>query len=119
MRGERGRRKRKEEVVEPAAVPDTLEFRHVSHYFKGARGGVVVAAEDVNLSIKRGEVLALVGESGSGKTTIGRLSVGLRRPSKGQIILDGKDLQKYEKTELRRKAQYIHQDPYSASGIRI
>ena len=91
-----------------------LEFRHVSQYFRGPKGGIVVAAEDVNLSIKQGEVLALVGESGSGKTTIGRLSVGLRRPSKGQIILDGKDLQKYKKAELRRKAQYIHQDPYSA-----
>jgi len=95
----------------PSAV---LEFRGVSQYFRGPRGGVVVAAENINLSIRQGEVLALVGESGSGKTTIGRLSVGLRKPSRGQILLDGKDLQKYKKAELRRKAQYIHQDPYSA-----
>jgi peptide/nickel transport system ATP-binding protein len=104
----------REEGDKSHAAPNVLEFKHVSQYFRAPSGGVVVAAEDVNLSIKQGEVLALVGESGSGKTTVGRLSVGLRRPSKGQILLDGKDLQKYEKGELRRKAQYIHQDPYSA-----
>jgi oligopeptide/dipeptide ABC transporter ATP-binding protein len=96
--------------LEEAAV----EFKHVCHYFKGPHGGVIVAAEDVNLSIRQGEVLALVGESGSGKTTIGRLSVGLRKQSRGQILINGKDIRKYKKAELRRKAQYIHQDPYSA-----
>src|SRR5580658_10194460 len=89
----------------PPAPSAVLEFRGVSQYFRGPRGGVVVAAENINLSIRQGEVLALVGESGSGKTTIGRLSVGLRKPSGGQILLDGKDLQKYKKAELRRKAQ--------------
>jgi oligopeptide/dipeptide ABC transporter ATP-binding protein len=104
----------REPINRSSAATVVLEFRRVSQYFKAPNGGIVVAAEDVSLSIKKGEVLALVGESGSGKTTIGRLSVGLRRPSKGQIILDGKDLQKYKKAELRRRAQYIHQDPYSA-----
>ena len=91
-----------------------LQLKHVSQYFRGPSGGVVVAAEDVNLSVREGEVVALVGESGSGKTTIGRLSVGLRNPSKGEVILDGKDIREYKKAELRQKAQYIHQDPYSA-----
>lgn len=91
-----------------------LEFRHISQYFRDRNGGIVTAAEDVNLSIRYGEVLAIVGESGSGKTTLGRLSVGLGKPSKGTILLNGIDLQKYKKAELRKKAQYIHQDPYSA-----
>jgi oligopeptide/dipeptide ABC transporter ATP-binding protein len=91
-----------------------LDFRHISQYFKDRNGGIVTAAENVNLSIKHGEVLAIVGESGSGKTTLGRLSVGLGVPSKGEILLNGVNLQKYKKSELRKKAQYIHQDPYSA-----
>lgn len=91
-----------------------LELRHVSQYFRGANGGIVVAAEDVSFAIREGEVLALVGESGSGKTTIGRITVGLRLPSKGEVVLIGKELRKYRKAELRRRAQYIHQDPYSA-----
>jgi peptide/nickel transport system ATP-binding protein len=104
---------KQEKTTTPMDEP-AVEFKHVSQYFKGPRGGIIVAAEDVNLSIKQGEVLAIVGESGSGKTTIGRLSVGLRKQSKGQILLNGKEIRKYKKADLRRKAQYIHQDPYSA-----
>lgn len=102
-------------LVTPDNSPSSvLEFRHVSQYFKDKNGSIVTAAEDVSLSIKHGEVLALVGESGSGKTTLGRLSVGLGKPSKGEILLDGQNIQKYKKSELRKRAQYIHQDPYSA-----
>lgn len=91
-----------------------IEFRNVSQYFHDKNGRIITAAEDVNLTIKYGEVMALVGESGSGKTTLGRLSVGLGSPSKGEILLNGQNLAKFTKKELRGKAQYIHQDPYSA-----
>ncbi len=91
-----------------------LEFKNVCQYFNDKNGGIVTAAEDVNLSIMYGEVMALVGESGSGKTTLGRLSVGLGKPSKGEILLNGENVSSYTKLQLRGKAQYIHQDPYSA-----
>lgn len=91
-----------------------MEFRNVCQYFHGKDGGIITAAEDINLSIKFGEVMALVGESGSGKTTLGRLSVGLGQPSKGEILLNGQNLSKIAKQDLRGRAQYIHQDPYSA-----
>ncbi len=91
-----------------------MEFRNVCQYFNDKNGGIVTAAEDVNLSINYGEAVALVGESGSGKTTLGRLSVGLGRPSKGEILLNGKNLSMFKRQELRGKAQYIHQDPYSS-----
>ncbi|MFI5419739.1 MAG: ABC transporter ATP-binding protein [Nitrososphaerales archaeon] len=103
-----------EQLVEARSSSSVLEFRNVCQYFHDKNGGIVTAAEDVNLSIKYGKVVALVGESGSGKTTLGRLSVGLGRPSKGEILLNGKNLGEYKKSELRGKAQYIHQDPYSA-----
>jgi len=103
-----------EQSIEPRKSSTVLEFRNVCQYFNDKNGGIVTAAEDVNLSINYGEVLALVGESGSGKTTIGRLSVGLGKPSKGEILLNGQSVSKYSKLELRGKAQYIHQDPYSA-----
>jgi peptide/nickel transport system ATP-binding protein len=91
-----------------------MEFRNVCQYFHDKNGGIVTAAENVNLSIGYGEVTALVGESGSGKTTLGRLSVGLGRPSKGEVLLNGRNLSGFNKKELRGKAQYIHQDPYSS-----
>jgi oligopeptide/dipeptide ABC transporter ATP-binding protein len=103
-----------ESIPHSSSSSSVLDFRHVCQYFKDRNGGFVTACEDVNLSIRYGEVLAIVGESGSGKTTLGRISVGLQRPSKGEILLNGVDLREYKKPDLRKKAQYIHQDPYSA-----
>ena len=104
-----------DQLLQESMTPrPVIEFRNVSQYFNDKNGGIVTALEDVSLSIKYGEVLALVGESGSGKTTLGRLSVGLGRPSKGEILLNGNSLSKFAKRDLRGKAQYIHQDPYSA-----
>jgi peptide/nickel transport system ATP-binding protein len=103
-----------EEVTSFQRSRPALELKNVSKYFKDKDGNIVTAAENVSLSIAQGKVMALVGESGSGKTTVGRLSVGLDVPSAGQIFLGGVPLRSYKKSQLRRTAQYIHQDPYSA-----
>jgi peptide/nickel transport system ATP-binding protein len=70
------------------------------------------AVQDVTLSMKQGETLALVGESGSGKTTLGRLISGLDRPDSGTIVLNGRAV-KYvrEKGAVRGRVQMVFQDP--------
>jgi oligopeptide/dipeptide ABC transporter ATP-binding protein len=103
-----------DQLKEIGSSSTVVEFRSVSQYFHDKNGGIVTAVEGVSLSVKYGEVMALVGESGSGKTTLGRLSVGLGNPSRGEILLNGKNLSQFSKRDLRGKAQYIHQDPYSA-----
>lgn len=52
--------------------------------------GTVVANEDINLSVKKGEILALLGENGSGKTTLMNVLSGIYAPDKGEIYLNGK-----------------------------
>ena len=47
------------------------------------------AVEDINLQVRRGEFIAIVGPSGCGKSTFMKLTTGLKRPSKGQILVDG------------------------------
>ena len=75
------------------------------------------AVRGVDLTIRRGETLALVGASGSGKTTLGRAIVGLVKPSGGTISFLGKAIA-YDRTvearAQRRDMQIVFQDPYSS-----
>ncbi|MYZ46804.1 dipeptide ABC transporter ATP-binding protein [Propylenella binzhouense] len=66
-----------------------LQFRSVGVTFAGRRGDGIRALDGIDLSIHRGEVVALVGESGSGKSTVGNVAAGLVRIDGGQVVLDG------------------------------
>jgi peptide/nickel transport system ATP-binding protein len=74
----------------------------------------VQALSGVSLDVAPGETVALVGESGSGKTTMGRCIVGLLRPTRGAIRLEGRDLPGGLATwprALRRRLQVVFQNP--------
>lgn len=72
----------------------------------------------VDLSIGRGEIVALVGESGSGKSTLARCIARLERPTAGQILLDGTDVLKRDRfqasREYRAQVQMVFQDPFGS-----
>jgi peptide/nickel transport system ATP-binding protein len=106
-----------------------LSIKHLVKNFpvtKGAvlqrRVGWVSAVADVSFSVRRGETFGLVGESGCGKTTIGRVIVGLDRPTTGEIQFEGKDLAKVSKREYRRQRrniQFMFQDSYASLDPRM
>jgi len=67
------------------AAENVLEMRGIRKEFPG-----VIANDDVNLEVRRGEVHALLGENGAGKSTLMNILYGLYKPDAGQILLDGK-----------------------------
>ncbi len=103
--------------IEP--VPQTLhpsspliEFRNVSFAYRDSEN----ALDDLSLTIRRGERIALVGESGGGKTTITRLLTRLYEIDGGSILVDGADIRSVPLSELRRRVGIVLQDPCLFAG---
>jgi peptide/nickel transport system ATP-binding protein len=92
------------------------------HGLWGASHEEVQAVRGVSFELHPREFLGIVGESGSGKTTIGRLAVGLDKPSDGRIILAGRNVTNVHDKESRNHRvatiQMIFQDPQSALNPR-
>jgi ATP-binding cassette subfamily B protein len=99
------------EPLHPKPVPQPMQtgiaFDHVSFQYPAGTREVL---EDINLTIRPGEVVALVGENGSGKTTLIKLLCRLYDPASGTITLDDVDLRQLETTALRREISIIFQD---------
>ena len=78
-----------------------IELKNLSKKFK-LGDNVFDALKDVNLSIKKGEFIAIIGQSGSGKSTLMNILGCLDNPSGGQYLLEERDISKFEGDELAR-----------------
>ncbi|MBC7363911.1 MAG: metal ABC transporter ATP-binding protein [Candidatus Aminicenantes bacterium] len=72
------------------AQDEVIRVKEVSFYYHS-----IPALENINLSITRGDFLAIIGPNGSGKTTLLKLMVGLLKPASGQIFLFGQEIEKF------------------------
>jgi peptide/nickel transport system ATP-binding protein len=114
-----------DEAGEPAVVLDVQEavarFPVRSGVFARASAWVH-AVDGVSLRVAAGRTLGLVGESGCGKTTLARLVLRLVEPAGGRILVDGDDVGKAGRSQLRRirrRAQMVFQDPYASLNPRL
>jgi NitT/TauT family transport system ATP-binding protein len=83
-----------------------IAFSRVGKTFKTRRGGHVQALDDVTISVKPGEFVAIVGASGCGKSTLLRMVAGLVQPDIGHLTLDGKVV-----TEATEGTAMVFQSP--------
>lgn len=95
----------------------------VARLLAGGKKRLLKAVDDVSFSIAKGQTYALVGESGSGKSTIARMIVGLERPDRGRIGIDGRTVfdkvnGQSQDNSLRQKLQMVFQSPYSSLNPR-
>jgi ribose transport system ATP-binding protein len=74
-----------------------LEARHISKKFPG-----VQALQDVDISLREGEVHAVVGENGAGKSTLMNILIGMTRPDTGSILINGRDVVLHSPIDAQR-----------------
>ncbi|GAB3117732.1 ABC transporter ATP-binding protein [Streptomyces calidiresistens] len=91
----------------PTTGPQTITARAASFTYPGTDKA---ALENIDLEIRRGEVVALVGENGSGKTTLARLLTGLFLPTSGTIAWDGTDLARADPACVMAAVSLVPQD---------
>ena len=106
-----------------------LEVKNLKLHFPIEEGlllkkqvGSIRAVDGIDFEIREGETLGLVGESGCGKSTTAKSVAQLHKPTSGEVLLEGRDLVKIDKTELlkaRMDMQMIFQDPYASLNPRM
>lgn len=107
--------------------PIVLDARDVGRRYTDRKprwlggGRDIVAAEHIDIDLKRGEIVGVVGESGSGKSTLARCLVRLITPTSGSIVLGGTDIAQLSPAAMRphrKRVQIVFQDPYRSLNPR-
>jgi len=97
-----------------------IELEDVSFGYGG--GGAAPIVDRLSLRIGDGEFVGIIGPNGAGKSTAVRLLLGLLRPDRGRVLLDGRDLRSYRQPELARRMAAVPQEealefPFSVEEV--
>ena len=100
-----------QEPLQPQAInlQGNIDFKNVDFVYRDTG---IKALGKFNLSIKKGEKIAIVGRTGSGKTTVAQLLLRMYDPTNGQIELDGIDARSISLKTLREQISYVPQDVF-------
>jgi energy-coupling factor transport system ATP-binding protein len=84
-----------------------IEIKNLSHVYENGKK----ALNDVNLTIGRGEFVAIIGQNGAGKTTLAKHLNQILQPTSGSVSIDGTDIKSQNPIELTKVIGYVFQDP--------
>ena len=101
------------EVPDEFKYIETIEFEHVWFSYEN---NDVYALEDFTFTIKAGEFIGIVGPSGSGKSTLLSLLMGIYKPTRGAIYINGINIVQYDSSVLRHLMGYVFQQAYLFKG---
>ena len=90
------------------SLKNCIELKNVSFSYPNKDKKAI---EDINLSIRKGETIALIGENGSGKTTLSKIILGLYEADEGSVFWDGTDLNFLDKDALYKNISLTLQKP--------
>lgn len=94
------------ELIKAENLSD-IEIKDMGFTYQGADKPTL---HDVNMTIRRGEKIAIVGHNGAGKTTLVKLIMGLYNPTEGKVTISGEELSHYEPKSLHRRFGTVFQD---------
>ncbi len=103
-----------------APLGPLLETKGLTRHFRvgGLHGRIVHAVDDLDMHIEEREIVALVGESGSGKSTVARLLAMVYRPTSGEVLFRGRQVESLRRRrdllEYRGEVPMVFQDPFSS-----
>ena len=83
-----------------------IEIKNLSKKYN-IKGNTVVALDNINLQIEKGDIFGIIGMSGAGKSTLVRTINFLEKPTEGQVLIEGIDLAGLSEKELRKKRSEI------------
>ena len=91
----------------------SIEVRHLTHTYGEGSVLKTVALDDISFTVEPGEFVGIVGHTGSGKSTLVQHLNGLLKPTSGQILIDGQDLngEKVDRRALRQRIGLVFQYP--------
>ena len=91
----------------------TLQFKDVSFKYPNAEEYIL---KNINLTLQKGQTLAIIGSTGCGKSTLVNLIPRLYDTTEGHVLVDGVDVKDYKLSDLNNKVAYVSQKPILFSG---
>lgn len=96
---------------EPQLRQAAAEFCGVSVSYRAVKGEPRMVFDKLDLTLHRGEHIALIGSNGAGKSTLMKLMVGLLKPAEGEILVNGSTLKGIKPEQLSRQISLVYQNP--------